>query len=113
MSADGPANKPASPPHEHGPHCTHCGSALQTVREYTVDDRFLQVLLLAVSEQMGVSVTKAKRRATFRVQADAAALDQFAARVQILSEQLDDRLMSVAQDFVREHTGRQVQRRAR
>lgn len=113
MSANGPANKPASPPHEHGPHCTHCGTALQSVREYTVDDRFLQVLFLVLGEQMGVAVTKAKRRATFRAQADAATLDQFTARVQVLSEQLDDRLMGVVQDFIREHTGRQLQRRAR
>lgn len=113
MSTDGPANKPAPPAHVHGPHCAHCGAPRLGVREYTIDDRFLQLLLLTVCEQMGVEVVRAKKRATFRVEARDATLDQLAARLQSLSVQLDDQLMDVAERFIREHTGQEVHRRAR
>ena len=113
MSTHGPTKKPAPTEHVHGPQCAHCGTPRLGVREYTIDDRFLQILLLTVCEQMGVDVVQTKKRATFRVEARDATLDQLAVRLESLSAQLDDQLMDVAERFIREHTGQQIHRRAR
>lgn len=113
MSTDGPANKPAPTAHVHGPHCAHCGAPARGVREYTLDDRFMQLLFIAVCDEMGVDVVRTKKRATFRVEGRDATLDQLGARVQTLLVQLDDQLTDVAEHFIREHTGKQIHRRAR
>ncbi|MEZ4405262.1 MAG: hypothetical protein R3A52_02045 [Polyangiales bacterium] len=111
MSTERPRS--SSTPHVHGPHCSHCGTALRSVQEYTIEDRFGQVLLSALCAQMGAELSRAKRRATFSVRAEPQVLDELSARLQTLMVQLDERLMTVAEDFLREHTGQQIHRRAR
>ncbi len=77
------------------------------------EDRFAQVLLLALCEQLGLTVARTRGRANFSVRGESSQVDALLARQGRLLEMLDDQLMTVAQDFIREHTGQELRRRAR
>lgn len=82
---------------------------------YTTDDRFLQTLILALCQSMGlVAYRDDGHEATLVVEApDEATHDRLEQRVGALSVKLDDQLMALTTAFIREHCGIDVSMRPR
>jgi hypothetical protein len=75
-----------------------------------VDDRFAQALMAALCEQLGLTVTQGRERAKFSIRGESSQVDALIARQDRLLAMLDDQLMTVAQNFIREHTGLEIRR---
>jgi hypothetical protein len=110
----GPGDLLAAPAaHAHGPNCTHCGTTMQRTAEasYEINDRMLQMLVLAIAKQQGLRAECKGSGAAARVVVEApdrATLDQLDVRVRDLCAKLDEELIAVTRAFVRTHTGMEL-----
>jgi len=94
--------------HEHSDRCDVCGSGLEIERKYPVTDRVARALFAAICRSMNLEPTAASKRpgAPIYVRApDAATHERLWARYRELMPTLDDRVLDVTADFIREHTG--------
>lgn len=108
------ANRKAPPPsaahaaHAQGARCERCGTVASIERSYDVNDRMLQMLVVAVCREMGIESYRkgSKNPMTLYVSGpDSATLDRLDSRVKDLAAKLDAELLKVTAAFVREHTG--------
>jgi hypothetical protein len=97
--------------HAHGEHCADCGNQLAIQAGYTVTDRFMRPLFLALCKAERLTVTTRPERGPdtlYVIASDHAALDRLNARSAALCEKLDARLFEVAEAFIREHCPEKV-----
>jgi hypothetical protein len=78
-----------------------------------IDDRFVQALVAALCEQLGLTLTPGSERAKLSIRGESSQVDALIARQNHLLPMLDDQLMTVAQNFIREHTGFEIRRSPR
>ena len=91
--------------------CSHPGGVVRmSTVHLEADDRFAQALMAALCEQLGLTVTQGSERAKFSIRGESSQVDALIARQDRLLEMLDDQLMTVAQDFIRKHTGLEIGR---
>lgn len=95
-------------PHEHSDRCEVCGGGVEIERKYPVTDRVARALFAAICRSMNLEPTAASKRpgAPIYVRApDAATHERLWARYRELMPALDDRVLAVTADFIRENTG--------
>ena len=77
-------------------------------RSYKINDRLIQLLLVAVARNLGLDVYRKGRKNSpviYVAATDVAALDRYDARISELSPLLDAELVEHAIAFVKQHTG--------
>lgn len=92
------------------------GAPAEVERNYEIDDRLLRTLFLAVCRTMNLEAYGDSRHpesVLFVTTTDAATQDQLERRFRALSQELDDALMALTTDFIRERCGIEVPIRPR
>ena len=114
MSTRRPAPESANvSAHEHGERCEVCGRQ-GIERGYTMNDRLLRTLFLAICRNMKLEAftkTRKELAPVWVAAPDAATHDELMRRYDALAAILDAKLMGLTSDFVREHCGIELTKR--
>jgi hypothetical protein len=98
----------ATTAHVHTEQCEVCGHAKELERKYDLGDRLMLTLFLAVCRAMGLKAyRRGKKTSTVRyvLAPDGAAHERLWTRFTALAPALDEKLLDVTADYVREHCG--------
>lgn len=104
MSGERPTRHPAGG--ETPDWCAECGEPMVDKRRYPVNDRLARSLFAAICRSMGLQPTTKSKSVTAPVYVrapDAVTHERLWARYKTLMPLLDDKLLTVARDFILEH----------
>lgn len=99
--------------HTHGEHCEVCGRR-GVERSYQMNDRLTRTLFVALCKTMNLEPgLKSKRPLApiYVIAPDTATHDRLLARYDELAASLDDKLIALTTDFIREHLGIEIKGR--
>ena len=98
----------AVPTHSHTDSCHVCGGALQIERRYEVSDRLARALFAALCRSMNLEpYTRGRKTSSvvYVMAPDAATHEQLWTRYKTLVPELDQQLLGVTANFIRQHCG--------
>jgi hypothetical protein len=113
MGQDPPRHDPkATTAHVHTERCEVCGQAKELERKYDLGDRLMLTLFLAVCRTMQLKAyRRGKKTSTvlYVPAPDEATHERLWARFTALAPALDEKLLEVTANYVREHCGVELQ----